>query len=357
MERKVWTMNSHSHRKDEHVFIAEKLYQSESTNGLDQIKLFPNNLPEIAWDEVNITTTLAGIPIPAPFFINAMSGGSPSTAKLNEKLAAAAAATGIPMATGSESIALKLPEVESSFSIVRKTIPDGIVLGNLGADHNLEDAKKAVALLKADILEIHLNAAQEIVMPEGDRKLKWRENLKKIITNLEIPVLVKEVGFGISPRLLQQFKNLGIKYVDLSGRGGTNFAKIENQRRHAKDFPLLDDFGLSTAETLIASQPFQKEFSFTASGGIRNALDIVKCLVLGADNVGISGLFLHTVLKQDSAGLIELIEKLKYQVQSLMVLLGCHNIAELRQADFTLGPELYIFQKQLQNYPQKNKRN
>ncbi|KRM97509.1 isopentenyl pyrophosphate isomerase [Liquorilactobacillus aquaticus DSM 21051] len=340
-------MNSHSHRKDEHVFIAEKLYQPECANGLEQIKLFPNNLPEIAWDEVDMTTTLAGIPIPAPFFINAMSGGSPATAKLNEKLAVAAAATGIPMATGSESIALKLPEVEKSFSIVREKIPNGIVLGNLGADHDLQDAKKAVSLLKANVLEIHLNAAQEIVMPEGERDLKWRENITKIIEELEVPVLVKEVGFGISPRSLQQLANIGIKYVDLSGRGGTNFAKIENQRRHAKEFPLLDSFGLSTAETLIASKPFQKEFSFTASGGIRDALDIIKCLVLGADNVGISGLFLHTVLKQNSAGLIELIEKLKDQVKALMVLLGCHNIAELRHVDFSLSSELYAFQKQL----------
>lgn len=342
-------MNPHSHRKDEHVFIAEKLYEAQSRNGLEQIKLFPNNLPEIAWNEVDMTTTLAGIRIPAPFFINAMSGGSPATTKLNEKLAIAAAATGIPMATGSESIGLKLPEVESSFSIVRQTIPNGIVLGNLGADHDFKDAKRAVALLKADILEIHLNAAQEIVMPEGDRNLKWRKNLKEITSKMNVPILVKEVGFGISPRSLHQLEHLGIKYVDLSGRGGTNFAKIENQRRHAKDFSLLDNFGLTTAETLIASRPFQGKFSFTASGGIRDALDIIKCLVLGADNVGISGLFLHTVLKKNSAGLIDLIEQLKHQVQALMVLLGCHTIAELRHAAFTLGPELYAFQKQLQD--------
>ncbi|KRL00068.1 type 2 isopentenyl-diphosphate Delta-isomerase [Liquorilactobacillus capillatus] len=340
-------MDTHSHRKDEHVFIAEKLYQADSHNGLEQVKLFPHNLPEIAWDEVDITTTLAGKKIPAPFFINAMSGGSPATAKLNEKLAVAAAATSIPMATGSESIALKLPETAASFSIVREKNPVGIVLGNLGAGHTFQDAQKAIALLKADILELHLNAAQEIVMPEGDRSFKWRASIAEIAAKSTIPILVKEVGFGITPQTLQQLHEIGIKYVDLSGRGGTNFAKIENQRRRGKDFPLLDDFGLSTAETLIASQPFQTQFSFTASGGIKNALEIVKCLVLGADNVGLSGLFLHTVLKQGSTGLIELISQLKYQVQALMVLLGCHNIAELRKTFFTLSPELDSFQKQL----------
>ncbi|KRL04219.1 type 2 isopentenyl-diphosphate Delta-isomerase [Liquorilactobacillus oeni] len=340
----------HAHRKDEHVFITQKQYQADAQNGLNQIRLLPNNLPEISFSEVDYKTTLAGIEMKIPFFINAMSGGSKTTAQINQKLATAAAKTGLAMATGSQSIALRYPETAPGFKIVRKTLPHGLVIGNLGAGHGLHDAKNAIKMLKADILELHLNAAQEIVMSEGDRTFFWKDNIREIVGRLGRPVLIKEVGFGISPTTLSKLKELGVKYVDLSGRGGTNFAKIENQRLHGEDFSVLNNFGLTTAETLIGSQFFQKDFSFTASGGIRNALDIVKCLVLGADNVGISGLFLHTVIKKDVSGLISLINTLKHQVKAIMTILGCHDITELRQTDYVLSVELENFKKQLHKH-------
>ncbi|WP_281164650.1 type 2 isopentenyl-diphosphate Delta-isomerase [Liquorilactobacillus sicerae] len=339
----------HSHRKDEHVFLAEKFYQSQAQNGLAGIRLLPTNMPEVSRSEVALTTTLAGKKIKVPFFINAMSGGSLETGKLNAQLAEVAAATGIPMATGSQSIAIKYPELTPTFSIVRQKIPQGIVIGNLGASHELAAAQKAVTMLQADILEIHLNAAQELVMPEGDRSFYWEKNLQEIIKQLSVPVLVKEVGFGIRPTTFKQLKKLGVKYVDLSGRGGTNFAQIENQRRPDKGFDLLNNFGLTTAETLLASQAYATDFSFTASGGIRTALDIVKCLVLGADNVGISGLFLHTMIKKGVSGSIELIEQLKSQLRSLMTLLGCRTITDLKQVPYVLSVDLENFQQQIQS--------
>lgn len=337
----------HSHRKDEHVFLAEKFYQQQPANGLNKIRLLPTNLPEISLEEVDLTTTLAGKSIPVPFFINAMSGGSLATKKLNAKLAHAAQKTGIPMATGSQSIALKYPELAPTFSIVRQVMPAGIVIGNLGAGHGLAAAKKAVSMVQADILEVHLNAAQEAVMAEGDRNFYWKKNLQEIVANLDVPVIVKEVGFGIRPQTLRTLQQLGVKYVDLSGHGGTNFAKIENFRRPQKDFDLLDNFGLTTAETLIASRSFANDFSLTASGGIRTAADIIKCLVLGADNVGIAGLFLHTLIKKDTAGLIALIEQLKDQLRLLMLVLGCRTIKDLRQVPFLLSADLENFSQQL----------
>ncbi|MFT8819871.1 MAG: type 2 isopentenyl-diphosphate Delta-isomerase [Liquorilactobacillus nagelii] len=339
--------DQHSHRKDEHVFLAEKFYQAQPDNGLAEVRLIPNNLPEISVAKVNLTSTLAGKKIAVPFFINAMSGGSPETAKLNQKLAVAAAATNIPMATGSQSIALKFPQAAASFKVVRQNLPNGLVIGNIGASHNLADARAAVEMLQADVLEVHLNAAQEIVMAEGDRQFYWEENLQQIISGLSVPVIVKEVGFGISPTTLERLQKIGVKNVDLSGHGGTNFAKIENQRRRAKDFSLLNNFGLTTAETLLASQHFASSFSFTASGGIRDALDIVKCLVLGADNVGIAGLFLHTLIKEDVAGLINLIEDLKKQLKSIFALLGCANPTELQQVPYLLSTDLNNFKQQI----------
>ncbi|MFT8823874.1 MAG: type 2 isopentenyl-diphosphate Delta-isomerase [Liquorilactobacillus mali] len=337
----------HAHRKDEHVFIAEKQFNIQSDNGLDQIRILPNNLPEIAVEEVDYSTTIAGKKAAIPFFINAMSGGSPSTTKLNKKLALAANKTGIAMATGSQSIAIKFPDTSASFQVVRKSMPNGFVIGNLGAGNDLHSAKKAIKMISADALEIHLNAIQEIIMPEGDRNFYWRDKIAQIVANLDVPVIVKEVGFGISPATLGKLKKINVRYIDLSGWGGTNFARIENQRLHTENFDSLDDFGMNIAESLIAAQLYKNDFSFTASGGIRNAMDIVKCLCLGADNVGISGLFLHTVLKEDVAGLVKQIEDLKHQVKAIMTILGCHNISELRQVPLILSSDLLNFKKQL----------
>lgn len=340
----------HAHRKDEHIFIAEKQYTAKSNNGLDQIRILPNNLPELSFDEIDYSTSLAGKKMEVPFFINAMSGGSPTTTKLNKKFALAANETGIAMATGSQSIAIKFPEISPSFQVVREQNPTGFVIGNLGAGNNLHNAKKAVSMLSADALEIHLNAIQEIIMPEGDRDFYWQEEISEIINQLQVPVIIKEVGFGISPNTLKILKKINAKYIDLSGHGGTNFAKIENQRLHGEDFSCLDDLGLNIAECLIASQSYHDDFSFTASGGIRTPLDIIKCLCLGADNVGISGLFLHTLLKDDVSGLIKLIEEFKHQVKSIMTILGCKNIAELRDVPLIFSNELLSFKKQITNF-------
>lgn len=340
-------MNKHSHRKDEHVIIAEKLYTAESQNGLSQIRLLPLNIPELTLAEIDLHTNFLGYSIEYPFFINAMTGGSVQTGKLNAKLARVAAITNIPMATGSQSIALSIPETKASFEIVRQENPQGLVLGNLGAHHNLSAANRAVKMLNADALELHLNVAQELVMPEGDIAFKWLANISDIVNNLSVPVLVKEVGTGITPKTLHFLQQTNVKYVDLSGYGGTNFVKIENERRKNKELAYFDELTITTAEALIAAQAFKTDFSFTASGGIRNALDIVKCLVLGADNVGISGQFLHILIKNGEDGLISFIEELKQQIRQLMLLLGCQNISELRQVQYILSPCLLNFKNQL----------
>lgn len=340
--------NIHAQRKNEHYFIAEKLYQADAHNGLDQVQLHPDNLPELALADVDLRTTLVGQPVNVPFFINAITGGSQQTTKINQQLATVAAQTGIPMAVGSESIALKLGTT-AGFEVIRQANPDGFVLGNLGAGHNLHNARKAVRLINADALEIHLNVAQELTMPEGDRSFKWSANLREIITHLEQPVLVKEVGTGMSTTTLEKLRRLGVKYVDLSGAGGTNFVAIENERRHHQDFGFLHEISLSTAQSLLLAQDFSHDFEFTASGGIRSALDIAKCLVLGAHNVGISGQFLHILIKHGPDALVTYIETLKDELRNIMVLLGCQRVSDLHQVAYTLSPELWSFKRQHQN--------
>ncbi len=136
------------------------------------------------------------------------------------------------MATGSVSAALKDSTVADSYSVVREVNPDGLILGNMGAGRKSEDAKKIVDLLQADGMQIHVNVPQELVMPEGDRDFhEWPHNIQQTVQQLDIPVIIKEVGFGMNRETIQQFQTLGVKAVDVSGRGGTSFSQIENARR------------------------------------------------------------------------------------------------------------------------------
>ena len=215
--------------------IAEKLYRQKSTNGLERIRLIPANLPEISLDEISLSTTLAGKKLEAPFFINAITGGSQTTDALNESLARVANKTGVAMSVGSQSVAVKNAAYAKGFERLRRLNPNGIMLANLGANHPFENAERACSMIDADIIEIHLNAAQELVMPEGDAEFHWLENLKRLNEKLQVPLLVKEVGTGMTPQTLKLLAENGFSYVDLAGAGGTNFAAIENERRKNKE--------------------------------------------------------------------------------------------------------------------------
>lgn len=340
-------MNIQAHRKDEHVIIAEKLYSQNSFNQLDQIQLLVNNLPEISKDEVSLDTTIMGYNTSSPFFINAITGGSAQTDKINLQLASVANQCHIPFATGSASIALKNSESANGFKKLRKLTADTLIFTNLGAGNDSNAAKAIMQLTNADGLQIHLNVAQELVMPEGDRSFYWQKNIAQIVQNLNKPVMVKEVGQGLSSQTLDALKTLNVKYIDLAAKGGTNFVKIENERRHPHDYSFLSEIGLSLAQNLIIAQNYRTNYSITASGGIRNALEIIKCLILGVDNVGISGMFLHTLIQHGTEGLLFEIESLTDKIKDIMTLLGCKTISELRNVPYVLSTDLMNFKNQI----------
>lgn len=188
--------------------------------------------------------------------------------KINATLAAIAAQTGIAMAVGSQSVALSDPSLRDTFKIVRQVNPDGPIFANIGANRSVTDALAAVKMISADALEVHINTAQELIMPEGDREFHFTENIAEIIAKLQVPVIVKEVGFGISQETIHQLINMGVKYINVSGRGGTDFAKIENFRRHSKDMGYLENWGLTTTESLLESRQFQNQATMIASGAL-----------------------------------------------------------------------------------------
>ncbi|REC32915.1 type 2 isopentenyl-diphosphate Delta-isomerase [Enterococcus pseudoavium] len=316
-------------RKDEHVSLARAFHQKPKENDFDAVRLVHSSLVRTRPEEIDLRTEILGLPLNVPFYINAMTGGSEKTKKINHDLAIIARETDLMMATGSVSAALKDPNVADSYRIVREVNPDGLILGNMGAGRTSEDAKKIVDLLQADGMQIHLNVPQELVMPEGDRDFhEWPQNIQQTIQQLDVPVIVKEVGFGMNKETIQQLKGLGVKAVDVSGRGGTSFSQIENARRKKREFTYLDDWGQSTVISLLEAQAIT-DLTLLASGGIRDAYDIFKALCLGATAVGVSATILDYLMSNGIDATIELIEDWKIQLRRLYLMTDKPTTADL----------------------------
>ncbi|MGM8139302.1 type 2 isopentenyl-diphosphate Delta-isomerase [Enterococcus italicus] len=317
-------------RKDEHVSLA-KAFHKDRPSDFDHVHLIHRPFPQVAVDDISITSEMASLPLKTPFFINAMTGGSEKTKQINEQLATLARETSLAMATGSVSIALKDPSVQDSFTIVRKTNPTGMILANVGAGSSLEQAQQAIDLLEANALQIHVNAPQELVMPEGDRDFRyWLEDIAKIASTLSIPVIVKEVGFGMTRETIQQLIDCGITSIDVSGQGGTSFTQIENARRKKREFGYLDSYGLSTVQSLLEANEVPYPYEFIASGGIRQAYDILKALALGANAVGISGTILTHLLTKGLDETILLVQQWQSELTTLYAMTGSKTTAQTR---------------------------
>ncbi|MDT4037295.1 type 2 isopentenyl-diphosphate Delta-isomerase, partial [Staphylococcus hominis] len=204
-------------RKNEHVEIA-MAQQDVPQSDFDRMRFVHHSIPNINVNQVDLTSHTSNFDMTFPLYINAMTGGSDWTKTINEKLAVVARETGLAMAVGSTHAALRNPKMAESFSIVRKTNPEGIIFSNVGADVPVDKAVKAVELLDAQALQVHVNAPQELVMPEGNREFStWLENVEAIVQRVSVPVIIKEVGFGMSKELLQSLVNIGVTYVDVSG--------------------------------------------------------------------------------------------------------------------------------------------
>lgn len=322
-------------RKDEHIKYALK-YQSPY-NSFDDMELIHHSLPNYDLSEIDLHTHFAGCDFEFPFYINAMTGGSEKGRAVNQKLAQIAQATGLVMVTGSYSAALKNPHDDSYPS--KEEFPELLLATNIGIDKPYELGLQTIHEMQPIFLQIHVNLMQELLMPEGEREFRqWKENLADYATKMPAPVILKEVGFGMDLKTIEMAHKLGIKTVDISGRGGTSFAYIENQRGHNRSY--LDEWGQSTVQTLLNAQPMIDKIEILASGGVRHPLDIVKCLVLGAKAVGLSRAILELVEKYSVEEVITIINGWKDDLRLIMCALNCKTIAELRQVDYLLCGKL-----------------
>ena len=306
-------------RKKDHIRLA--LADKTTLTSLDAYAIDYNSVPRFGLDSLDTSTTICNKKWQFPFFINAITAGGEECNKINQDFMEVSKACGIEFFPGSYSPALKDKNDEAAY-------PKGYSI-NLGLDKDPNLILDAIEKTKAQYIQLHTNPLQEIVMPEGDHNFEsWLSTLTEVSKKSPIPVILKETGFGMNEETIKLAIDLNLAAVDVSGMGGTNFARIENGRREDKS-TYLENIGYTTAESLEFATPYRDKIDIIASGGIRNPLDVVKCLALGAKAVGVSKTFLEILVNGGKEALIDEIEKWKKELKFLMILMNAKNIDEL----------------------------
>jgi len=328
-------------RKKEHLELCldtDSVTSSLST-GFDRYHFIHNALPELDLDEIDVGAKFLGKPLKAPILISSMTGGFELARKVNRNLAAAAQQLGIAMGVGSQRVAIEEPAAAASFQ-VRDVAPDILLLSNLGAvqlnyGYGLDQCRRAVAMIGADALILHLNVLQEAVQPEGNRNFKGlTEKIAGICRGLEVPVVAKEVGNGISVDAALRLFNAGVKAIDVAGRGGTSWSAVEAQRaaqRGKAADRTFADWGIPTEEALVNVRRALPDVPLIASGGIRTGVDIAKSIALGADIAAFGQPLLAAAL-QSSSKVVEFITAIIHDLKVSMLCVGARDLNALRKA-------------------------
>ncbi|NJL02434.1 MAG: type 2 isopentenyl-diphosphate Delta-isomerase [Spirulinaceae cyanobacterium RM2_2_10] len=335
-------MSNTQTRKADHLRICleEDVQFRRNSSGFERYRFQHCCLPDLDYDEIDLSTSCLGKSLGAPLLISSMTGGTAQAKQINQRLAVAAQTYGLAMGVGSQRIAIEKPEVADTFA-VRSLAPDILLFANLGAvqlnyTYGLAECQRAVDLLEADALILHLNPLQECIQPQGDRN--FRGLLTKITDlcgKLPVPVLAKEVGNGISVQMAKQLVEAGVSAIDVAGAGGTSWAKVESERttdaRQRQLGHTFADWGLPTTECLVAIRSLYPDLPLIASGGLRNGLDAAKAIALGADLVGFALPFLRAA-SESPAAVDDLIQLLYAELTTALFCTGNATPAALRAA-------------------------
>ncbi|MGD6815739.1 type 2 isopentenyl-diphosphate Delta-isomerase [Metabacillus sp. 84] len=331
---------SRAKRKLDHINHALSTGQSRE-NGFDDITFVHQSLPDSSVEDINISGNIGGLISSSPIFINAMTGGGgKKTEEINRILSEAAAAHGMAIAVGSQMAAIRDSSERPSYEIVRKVNPKGLVFANLGSEATVEQALRAIDMVEADAIQIHLNVIQELVMPEGDRDFKGaRSRIEKIVQHTGTPVIVKETGFGMNYETIAKLRDSGAAAIDVGGFGGTNFSRIENARRD-RALQSFNGWGIPSAVSIAeGAHAGEDKVSILGSGGIQNALDAAKAIALGASAAGMAGSLLAVYDELGESGLHKELEMLHEELKWIMCALGAATISELQRAPLVItGP-------------------
>lgn len=332
---------SRQSRKLDHLRHALELEDGPCATGFADVRLIHNCLPEVAWNDVSLDSRMLGWEMAQPILLNAITGGATDVQEVNGLLASFASAAKLPMAVGSQYAAIVDDSFIESYRVVRRNNPDGIIIANLGAHADVKQAKAAVAMLGAQALQIHLNPAQELLMSEGDRDFRsYLSNISKIAAAVEVPVIVKEVGFGMAREQVRFLLESGIKAIDVGGAGGTNFAAIEAGRQDERPHDDLISWGIPTVISAVETiETVAGRLPVIVSGGVRTPLDAVKALMLGADSVAMATPFLRRLFNAGLEETLQAFERFCHDMKTIMLLSGANSIAELKKRPILIGGE------------------
>jgi len=325
-------------RKNDHIRInLEKDVLSSLTTGLERYRFIHQALPELDLETVILTTIIFERELQAPILISSMTGGTKEAGEINHILAEAQE-MGVAMGLGSQRAAIEHQNTKSTFQ-VRQVAPDILLFANLGAiqlnyGYSVDQCRRVVDMVEADALYLHLNALQEAVQPEGDTNFSGLlKKIEVVCRTVEVPVIIKEVGWGISGETAIRLVNAGVAAIDVAGAGGTSWTQVEMHRStnpsQARLAAAFVDWGIPTTESIIQIRNSVPNTQIFASGGLRTGLDIAKCIALGADIGGIARPFLKAAVISLEETILT-IQEIKREIQIAMFATGASQLKELR---------------------------
>lgn len=339
-----------SDRKADHIRIcATKDVESERSPGFEDVHLIHRSLPEVNMDEVNTSCTFMGHRLLLPLIVEAMTGGAHPAKQINQRLAAAAQLLQVAMGVGSQRIALENPAFEASFRIARETAPDAFLIANIGAPqlaigYGPDEAKKAVEMISANALAIHVNTTQECAQPEGEPMAKGViDKIGEIVKQVNVPVIVKETGAGISAEDAVKLERAGVSGVDVAGVGGTDWARVEGYRKSTgkkeSRSQVFHGWGIPTAASLVEVTQ-STQLTTIASGGIRDGLQMAKSIALGASAAGLARPLLTPAMRSHQA-VEKTLRVIHRELKKAMFLTGSKTITDLQAAPLVITGHVY----------------
>ncbi|NDJ76569.1 MAG: type 2 isopentenyl-diphosphate Delta-isomerase [Chloroflexi bacterium] len=346
---KVTPAATTTRRKDDHIRInlEEQVQFPHLTTGLERFRFVHQAVPELNLASITTTITVFGKRLDSPILISSMTGGTELAQRINRILAEAAQTAGIAMGLGSQRAAIENPNVADTFAM-REVAPDILLLANLGAvqfnyGYGIDQCRRAVDMVQADALILHLNPIQEAVQPEGDGDFSGLlHKIEAVCRQLEVPVIAKEVGWGFSSEVARRLTDAGVAAIDVAGAGGTSWSEVEYYRapdaRHANVARAFADWGIPTADSIQYVREAAPELPIFASGGLRDGLDIAKCIALGADLGGLAGPFLKAA-DQSLEAVHQLIWELTTQLRIAMFASGAGDIPALKSTPLLCAEE------------------
>jgi isopentenyl-diphosphate delta-isomerase len=333
----------HEQRKSDHIRInlEEDVNFRQLTTGLENYHFLHQMLPEIDLAKVDTSVSFLGKKLRAPLLISSMTGGTDQARQINYTLAQAAERAGIAMGLGSQRAAIENPALAPTFQ-VRAVAPTTVLLANLGAvqlnyGYNVDHCRRAIEMIEADALILHFNALQEAVQPEGDTNFSGLlAKVEAVCRALPVPVIAKEVGWGFSEDSVRRLVEAGVAAIDVAGSGGTSWTQVELYRANSeirrRVAATFVDWGIPTSEAILAAKRAGGSLPIIASGGLRNGLDMAKCIALGATLAGMAGPFLKAAVHSLQAVLDE-IEIATTELRVAMFGIGVDSIGGLQQTD------------------------